>query len=136
MIQFRLIHTMVRNLHCHELPAGESTQDTLNYSPIFDPSRPREFAVLFELKVPLASASQLDLDFLAIFETLEDITEEFRLSHFPRINAPAVAYPYIRAFVSQFAVLAGFDPCTLPIRNFTLGSPPATVAPAQLTDKP
>lgn len=135
MIQFRLINTLVRNLHCHELPVGEVTQDTLNYSPIFNPSRPREFAVLFELKVPLASASQLELDFLAIFATIEDITEEFRQSHFPRINAPAVAYPYIRAFVSQFAVLAGFDPITLPIRNFTLNTPSVVAAPA-LTDKP
>ena len=136
MLQFRLIQTLVRNLHCHELPAGSEMIDTLNYSPLFDAQRPREFAVLFELKVPLAATSQLELDFVGIFETTEDITEEFRQSHFPRINAPAVAYPYIRAFVSQFAVLAGFDPCTLPIRNFTLGAPPVTATPAQLTDKP
>lgn len=99
-------------------------------------SGPVKFAVIFDLKVPLSPGAQLVLDYLAVFETSDDITEEFRQSHFPRVNAPAVAYPYIRAFVSQFAVLAGFETCTLPIRNFTLGNPPTAFQSTSLTDRP
>ena len=134
-MQFRLVQTFIRSLRCDELPMGQDVVDELRYAPAFNDQQPRGFAVIFDLKAPLSPSNQLALSFLAVFETSEDITEEFRISHFPQENAPAVAYPYLRAFVSQFSVLAGYVPFTLPIRNFTLAKPPVAT-PSLLTDNP
>jgi preprotein translocase subunit SecB len=121
-MQFRLIKTLVRTLRCDELEDGEVAEDDLRYSPVYHADRPNEFAVLFDLKLPLDETNQLFISYLAVFETAEEITDEFKKSHFPRVNAAAVAYPYLRAFVGQFSVLAGFNLHTLPIRNFVKSS--------------
>jgi len=52
------------------------------------------------------------------FETDEEITEEFKNSHFPKINAPAIAYPYLRAYVSNLTLQSGVTPVMLPTINF------------------
>ena len=130
-MQFRLLKTLVRTLRCEELEADQETIEDLRFSPVYQENRPREFGVLFDLKLPLEATTQLVISYLAVFETTDDITDEFKNSHFPKVNAAAVAYPYLRAFVSQFSVLAGFELHTLPIRNFVKASAPATAAPKQ-----
>ncbi len=53
------------------------------------------------------------------FEVLdEQITDEFKLSSFPKINAPAIAFPYLRAFISNVTLQAGLEPVILPSINF------------------
>lgn len=54
------------------------------------------------------------------FELLDDekITEEFKLSSFPKVNAPAIAFPYLRAFISNLTLQSGFEPVILPSINF------------------
>lgn len=133
-MQFRLIKTLVRSLRCDELQDGEAAVDGLRYSPVYHTDRPKEFGVIFDLKLPLEAASQLTISYLAVFETAGEITEEFKSSHFPKVNAAAVAYPYLRAFVGQFSVLAGYELHTLPIRNFVKASAPAPTLPDAKTD--
>ncbi len=128
-MQFRLLKTLVRTLRCDELQDGEVAVDDLRYSPVYHEDRPTEFAVIFDLKLPLETTSQLTISYLAVFETTGAITDEFKNSHFPKVNAAAVAYPYLRAFVSQFTVLAGFALHTLPIRNFVKASAPTLAKP-------
>lgn len=135
-MQFRLLKTLVRTLRCDELQDGETAAEDLRYSPVYHEDRPKEFAVIFDLKVPLESASQLTISYLAVFETSGEITDEFKNSHFPKVNAAAVAYPYLRAFVSQFSVLAGFELHTLPIRNFVKASVPVPADPVQKSEEP
>lgn len=53
-----------------------------------------------------------------MFKIDEDISEEFKLSNFPKINAPAIAFPYLRAFVSNLTLQSGFEPIILPSINF------------------
>ena len=53
-----------------------------------------------------------------MFRLDEEITEEFKLSDFPKINAPAIAFPYLRALVSNITLQSGFDPVMLPSINF------------------
>lgn len=135
-MQFRLIKTLVRSLRCDELLDGEDAADELRYSPAYHADRPKEFGVIFDLKLPLESTNQLTISYLAIFETSEKISDEFKTSHFPKVNAAAVAYPYLRAFVGQFSVLAGFELHTLPIRNFVKAGAPVSVDQAAKTDQP
>jgi len=95
-MQFRLVQTLLRSLHCDDLSAGQNVVDELRYTPAFNDQHPRAFAVVFDLKAPLSTSNQLEINYLAVFETSEDITEEFKASHFSQVNAPAVAYPYLR----------------------------------------
>ena len=48
----------------------------------------------------------------------EKITEDFKLSSFSKINAPAIAFPYLRAFVSNLTLQSGLEPVILPSINF------------------
>lgn len=60
----------------------------------------------------------LKLEAIFIFKLDEDLTEDFKLSDFPKINAPAIAFPYLRAFVSNITLQSGFKPVMLPSINF------------------
>ena len=55
--------------------------------------------------------------------TKEDVTDEFKKSPFIEINAPAIAFPYIRAYISNLTTQSGLFTVTLPTFNLTnLGS--------------
>ncbi|MCX6856665.1 MAG: hypothetical protein NTV80_17375 [Verrucomicrobia bacterium] len=116
-MEFRLTHTFVHNLRLE--PRGDvQANEDLRYSPIYREDKDSEFAVIFDLVQPLKPDSVLKMQYIAVFQTSAVMDDAFRNSHFPKVNAPAVGYPYLRAFVSQFAVLTGCEPFTMPIRNF------------------
>ncbi len=75
------------------------------------------FVVMFgvELKDRLFD---MNLDAAFVFKTEVEISEEFKISNFPKINAPAIAFPYIRAFISNLTLQSGFEPVILPSINF------------------
>lgn len=52
------------------------------------------------------------------FETDAPITGEFKNSSFPTVNAPAIAFPYLRSFLSVVTMQAGYPPVMLPSINF------------------
>ncbi|NCP98622.1 protein-export chaperone SecB [archaeon] len=60
----------------------------------------------------------LTIEALFMFSLDSEVTEEFKLSNFPKINAQAIAFPYLRAFVSNLTLQSGFDPVILPSINF------------------
>lgn len=84
-----------------------------------------DFLIHFKLdiKAPLLEENEddgvLKVDFIARFSSKEPITQEFKDSNFPRVNAPAIAYPFIRAFVNNFFINSGYNPVLLPTYNFT-----------------
>ncbi len=47
-----------------------------------------------------------------------EIDEAFIASPFPRVNAPAIAFPYLRAMISTITLQAGLKPVMLPSINF------------------
>lgn len=52
------------------------------------------------------------------FEADEAITDDFKSSTFPTVNAPAIAFPYLRSFLSILTMQAGYQPIMLPSVNF------------------
>jgi len=58
------------------------------------------------------------LDYIAWFKTSSNIEEDFKTSSFTKVNAPAIAYPYLRAFITTITLNSGFKPFTLPTINF------------------
>jgi preprotein translocase subunit SecB len=60
----------------------------------------------------------LDVEMIFLFELDSEIDENFKQSDFPKINAPAIAFPYIRSYISNFTLQSGFAPIMLPSINF------------------
>jgi len=55
----------------------------------------------------------------AIFETSLPVTDDFLASDFAKLNAPAISFPFLRAFISNFTLNAGYNPIILPAFNFS-----------------
>jgi preprotein translocase subunit SecB len=75
------------------------------------------FGVGFEIEIKDKSFD-LMVEAMFMFKLDEDITEEFKLSNFPKINAPAIAFTFLRAYVSNMTLQSGYDPVILPSINF------------------
>ena len=88
--------------------------ETANF---FSEEKTNAFGVIFEVDI---NDKKFDLHIEAVFffSLDEDITEKFKISTFPRVNAPAIAFPYLRAFISNITLQAGFEPVILPSINF------------------
>lgn len=89
----------------------------LRFRKIFSDKNKFAFKIVFNLKI---NDSEYDLNIEAMFnfKTDEEITEDFKNSHFSKINAPAIAYPYLRAYVSNLTLQSGVTPVMLPTINF------------------
>lgn len=62
---------------------------------------------------------RLNVDLMGIFHCSGVVVnEEFMNGPFVQINAPAILYPYLRAFVSSFMATAGYKTPILPAINF------------------
>lgn len=99
---------------------GDNQEDVFDFSfsPAFSEGSKNEFIVVFNIQLSTLEFN-LDIEYLARFETDEEIDESFVDSNFVNINAPAIAYPFLRAFISSITVNAGFKPVILPTLNFT-----------------
>ncbi|EMY6610525.1 protein-export chaperone SecB [Vibrio parahaemolyticus] len=119
-MQLRLKDTKVKSMQLSPKAPGHDKQEgDLKFSvgTAFSESSNKSFLITFELQLTLDEAI-LDIVYDSVFETSESIDEEFKASHFPKVNAPAIAFPYLRAFISTFLINAGYDPIMLPSINF------------------
>ena len=67
-----------------------------------------EIGEIFDLKAEYHAAFKLD----------REVNQDFLDSVFARISAPAIGFPYLRAFVTTVSTQAGFPPVILPSINF------------------
>ena len=85
----------------------------------FDPEHEQHYAVQFQLLLTEEGSSfRLGVEAVAYFESKAPIDAAFKKSAFVAQNSPAIAYPYLRAFVSNFTINAGINPIVLPTYNF------------------
>lgn len=124
-MQFRLVHTEVPYCRLNKLkPHDGDEQASLDNAyklrlDIFpDSTRPEMFGVIFQLELTHHFEFKLKLEYLAWFENSEPLTEEDLRSSFAYINAPAIAFPFMRSFVSFLTLNAGYKPAILPTVNF------------------
>lgn len=77
------------------------------------------FAIAFKAIILYPSESvQCSVIFLAQFKTNEDFEDEYLKSKFALINAPAIGYPFLRAFIANTLVNSGYETIMLPTINF------------------
>lgn len=80
----------------------------------------KEFAIVYDLKLNTKEDNSFKFNciYLAIFESDSDVNGEFLDSYFARVNAPAIGFPYLRAYVTSVTTSAGLKPFILPTFNF------------------
>ena len=104
-------------------------KDNLSFSPVYTDNDKKTFFILFDLEISdfksdskEKSQGLFSLRFVAHFKCENDIDDEFKGSRFPIVNAPAIAYPYLRSFVCNYFVSAGYNAINLPAYNFVNNS--------------
>lgn len=96
----------------------ENSFDLETGSYFSDEKESNSFSVGFKLKID-DKVFDLLIEAIFNFEIIgKKITEEFKLSSFPKVNAPAIAFPYLRAFVSNLTLQSGLETVILPSINF------------------
>jgi len=79
----------------------------------------KSFIVRFSIVVSSVEENFiLELDYVAFFSTEKSITDDFRKSHFPTVNAPAIAYPFMRSLINTITVNSNLNPVIIPTINF------------------
>ena len=80
----------------------------------------QEFAICFTVQASALAECKIEIEceFWAFFVGDEPLTQEFLHSHFTSVNAPAIAYPYLRSFITSSLVNAGYAAMHLPTINF------------------
>ncbi len=89
----------------------------LKVGQLFPEEDKKKFIILFYIELQ-SEIFDLDIEAAFTFGVEDDITDEFIDSSFPKINAPAIAFPYIRAYISNLTLQSGFEPVMLPSINF------------------
>lgn len=108
---------------------SQKTND--NFKPKFDlnlgdlqfEDSPNWFAKVFyvQLDAPSEGTDEFvhyDVEFHAVFECSQPVDGNFLSSEFAKISAPAIGFPYVRAFISTLSLQAGLPPIILPSINF------------------
>jgi preprotein translocase subunit SecB len=118
MIEFNLVSSKATYVNLME--ADDITEDDLSvkFLTAFSKESEQQFHVKFDVTVASTKGFSLHIEFIAYFETTEPMTEEFKQSHFPTVNATAIAYTYLRATISTIILNAGYAPIILPVVNF------------------
>lgn len=120
-ISLQLKSSKVVNLVLEEAKDSiEKTEFTLDVGTKFPIEEDAQnFAIELRTELQLKEGFIVKIVYLSEFITDKPISSEFRDSHFPKVNAPAIAFPYFRAFISTFLLNAGYEPIILPSINFT-----------------
>lgn len=103
----------------NDKPSKVSKKNSFNLSVghSFSEDNDREFGIGFIIMIRDAEFS-IKLEMLFLFQIDQHIDEDFKQSDFVKINAPAIAFPYVRSYISNFTLQSGFDPIILPSVNF------------------
>ena len=94
----------------------------LRHRTLFHDGSNNTFSVEFGLEVTVEKSYRLTLKYASEFETDSEFDDDFKNSSFVRINAPAIAFPFIRSYVAHITLIAGFESVILPSVNFTVNS--------------
>lgn len=101
------------------IPDPSKLKFNFKFYAAFLPDEPKKFAIAFDFNLKSDDGLfKLNIKTISPFETDSEITEGFKESNFPKINAPAIVFPYIRTYVSNLMLNSGFHPINLPSINF------------------
>jgi|GEM_PF-419961 len=76
------------------------------------------FGIQFDLNLSHGEDFNLNIRAIAHFLTDSPYDRDFLDSDFTKVNAPAIAFPYIRTYISNLTLNSGYNPVILPPYNF------------------
>lgn len=121
-MNIRLENSYVSSLKLNKIKEGKKGKKNdkfiFSYSGFFSPEKNREFKILFNIKLSDNKNFNIVLEFVSVFSTDEEIDENYMQEKFVKINAPAIAYPFLRSFIATLLVNSGYPPVILPTINF------------------
>lgn len=120
-MQLQLVHTNVKNMVFRESELKEDGDNSLEFriGTSWDPEKDKQqFTISFDMTIEDSSGYELELEYQGTFDTNEDIDAEFLASQWALVNAPAIVYPFMRAFISNMTINAGKSPAIIPAVNF------------------
>lgn len=99
----------------------EEVKMNLSYAIAFPEIDNKTFIIEFKVKLS-NEVNNFNAIFkmVALFETKEQVDVDFRKSDLVQINAPAIAFPYLRSFITTVTTNAGFKPIILPSINLSV----------------
>ncbi|WP_448822332.1 protein-export chaperone SecB [Capnocytophaga sp.] len=101
-----------------EIQEGElNTSLEIKTNFLFNDEIDKEYIILFTGNFE-NELFTLNIIFGAVFGTSETIDEDFKESDFVKINSPAIAFPFLRSFISNLTLNVGLSPFILPAYNF------------------
>jgi preprotein translocase subunit SecB len=115
-MNIKLLSTKVKYLEFSDYDGDEDF--TISFGNGYSDDDLKSFIVKFDISVKSGHGYKFDLEYIAEFGTDDEISDDFISSHFPVVNAPAIAYPFMRSFVSTVTLNAGYEPVILPTINF------------------
>lgn len=116
-LRLTLVKTRVASLVLHQGAAEAGTSLNLNFEHSLL-EQGSGFLLSFDCALNHKEGLELKLVFIAEFKTDKMIDEEFFNESFARVNAPAIAYPFLRAYIANLFVASGYDALMLPTVNF------------------
>lgn len=121
-MNLQLVYTKAEKLSLVQSASQDLEENDLSFkfTNAYSSESTDTFQVIFEMSLLLAEDrnAQLDIEYVALFKASEEIDEDFKQSPFPQVNAPAIAYPFLRSFIGTFLLNAGYEPIMLPSVNF------------------
>lgn len=119
MISFlvNFVDFSVKNPFDSNIPEG--LEVNIAYSNLFNEKDTTHFTVNLELEIKSPDSTfMLQVKSMALFQTQSPIDAAFKESPFVSVNAPAIAFPFLRSFITTLTSNAGLKPLILPAFNF------------------
>lgn len=78
------------------------------------------YSVNFNIELTNSSDTfKLELKAVAVFESKEEIDDDFKQSSFIQTNSPAISFPFVRSYINTLTTNSGISPVILPAFNFS-----------------
>lgn len=117
MNQIRIVAFKAENINLVQKDFKKNNFE-LGFETGFSEDNLKLFSIKFCAVIASEVGYELTVEYSSFFETDEEIIESFKSSNFVTINAPAIAYPFLRSFISTITLNAGYEPALIPTINF------------------
>lgn len=98
----------------------DKSEFNMQYRTFLDVQRKDFFGLIFNIKLENEDKTfSFEMDFIAHFLTLNTAVDDtFMKGPFITGNAPAIVFPYLRAYITNYFQSSGYHPIILPAFNF------------------
>lgn len=117
LLDYRVVNLNLESIEQDSSLTQQSNELDLQVGQFYPEDKDNIFGVGFRVAFK-QDGYVLKVEMRFFFETDDVITDEFKNSSFPAINAPAIAFPYLRSFLSIITMQSGYPPVMLPSINF------------------